>query len=132
MNYSELLEKLSAVMTYHNRGDDGTETGASINRDSRSSVISKDIPIHHLMPYEPSQEKVKGVQNRQTLDSLVKTIKSGNRHQIPPITVMKHPVLPGKYIILDGHHRMEGHLKAGSKTVRAEIVSDKNVKYDVD
>lgn len=127
-----IVEKLSSTMMYRDRGEGGVEIGNTINRDNRTNVVKKHIPLHKLMPYENSSEKIKGIKSRQTVDSLVNTIKSGKKHTIPPITVMKHPVMSGHYIVLDGHHRYEAHKKANSRLVSSEIVPDKNMKYDVD
>lgn len=125
----DLTEKLSANVVDFSHIDGG-EMGSSIRQDSHSLIKTKQLSMNDVVPFEPSSEKVKAPHSAQTFNSLVGAIKSGNRHTIPPIIVAEHPKLPSKFIVLDGHHRFEAHKKAGSKLIKAQIVSNKNLSFD--
>lgn len=121
-------EKLSAQVVDHS--DEGGEMGATINQSDHALIKTKHLAMKDIVPFEPSSEKIKSPSSSQTFNSLVSTIKSGNRHTIPAITVIEHPKLPGKYLIVDGHHRFSAHKKAGSALIKSNIVPNKNVSFE--
>lgn len=124
----DLTEKLSVDVVDFSH-EDGGEKGASIQQDSHSFVKTKHLSMKDVVPFEPSSEKIKAPSSSQTFHSLVKTIKSGNRSSVPPIVVAEHPKVPGKYVVVDGHHRYEAHKTAGSKLIKAQIVANKNLSF---
>ena len=55
-----------------------------------------------------------------------------NKKEIEPIIVRRKPSgrLRGKYQVMDGHHRLEAHLRMNLKHIPAVIIHPQNVKYD--
>ncbi len=59
------------------------------------------------------------------VDRMIDKLKSGKAKDIPPVTVKK---TDSGYQVIDGHHRLAAHQKAGTDTMRVRVVDPKNLK----
>lgn len=131
LSFKEYLsEKLSATLI-DNTDENGINTkGADMTGDNRSrvgSVKTANIPIHKLVPNE-GYDKMKSPNSQQNVKNLVNTIKSGNAHTIPKITVSEKDE-NGNHTIIDGHHRVVAAKQAGLKTIPVQILPQKNITH---
>ena len=58
---------------------------------------------------------------------MIRYIQSGKK--LPPIVVRKTGLLPGRYYIIDGHHRVDTYKKMGINKIDAKIVPKKDIKF---
>ena len=104
-----------------------TRTG----RKHREEKIHK-IPLNQLVPHEDVEKTHPSTASKESSDKIndiMKTIKSGKGHTLPPVKVVRHQT-GGGYTVVDGHHRLEAHRRLGLKHISANIVNPSRVKYD--
>ena len=87
-------------------------------RDDTTPVIP--INIKRVTTFEPPE---KAQANRLKVDRMVGALQAGK--ELPPIAVK--PTDTG-YQVVDGHHRLAAHQKAGSTTIPAKVVQPENIK----
>lgn len=84
------------------------------------------LAISDLKTHEPlsktSKQKAHPNTNRY-INDMAKSIKQG--YEIPPIVVRRTGTT---YQVIDGHHRLEAHKRAGVKHIDAHVVHDYHVK----
>jgi len=87
-------------------------------RDDTTPVIP--VNIKRVDTFEPPE---KAQANWTKVDRMVDALKAGK--ELPPIAVK--PTDTG-YQVVDGHHRLAAHQKAGSTTIPAKVVQPENIK----
>ena len=120
-------------------GDDEYETGADISYRGRPMEPPhrqdeiKKIPLNQTVRHEPevkTNKETASPESEKKIKGIMADIKK--KKEIDPITVRRKPSgsLRGKYQVMDGHHRLEAHLRMGLKHIPAVIIHPQNVKYD--
>lgn len=120
----------SAILLKNKRKQGAQVTARSANPMSRvhpSEIVHK-IPMHKLSLNEPGKfnSDTHSDESENHIQNLTHNIKRGN--EVDPITVMHKA---GKLHVVDGHHRIEAHLRAGKKHINAQVIgrNGQKVKY---
>jgi len=115
--------------------DNENEMGAVVDRQDRPMERPhpqdkvKKIPLNKMFRHEPEEKTALGTaepENERKVQGIMADIKK--KKDIDPILVRRQQ--GGKYQVMDGHHRVEAHLRMGLKHVPARVIDAKNVKYD--
>ena len=62
---------------------------------------------------------------------IVKAAKSKGINALPPVKAIPHPMLSGKYLVIDGNHRLASFKIGGIPKIKAAIVALEDVKLAV-
>lgn len=98
--------------------------GVDIKQEDGFKYNVKNISLIDILPNEKHKDDdyFSSVEMNQYLDKMSKDID-----KLSPIVLIKNPLDPSKYNILDGHHRFQLFKKLNKKTIPAMIVDEKIV-----
>jgi hypothetical protein len=98
--------------------------GVDIKQEDDLDEIVKNISLLDILPNEKHKDDdyFSSVEMKQYLDKMTKDIDN-----LDPIILIKNPLEPGKYNVLDGHHRFQLFKKLNKKTIPAMVVDEKIV-----
>ena len=115
--------------------DDTTEMGTIVDRRHRPmepkgrDEKTRNIPVNRMFRHEPEEKTSADTstpESEKTIQGIMSSIKK--KKKIEPILVRRQS--GGKYQVMDGHHRIEAHLRMGMKHVPARVIGGGDVKYD--
>lgn len=109
-------------------GADVSSYGRPMERPHPQDKIKK-IPLNKMFRHEPEEKTAPDTaepESEKAVRGIMSDIKK--KKDIEPILVRRQK--GGKYQVMDGHHRVEAHLRMGLKHVPARVIDAKNVKYD--
>ena len=127
--------RTKATLFNHDLENDVTDTGANVYYRGRPMEPEhpqdkvKKIPLNRMFRHEPEEKTHPDTatpEDEAKTQGIMSDIKKKN--EIEPILVRRQK--GGKYQVMDGHHRVEAHLRMGLKHVPARVIDAKNVKYD--
>jgi uncharacterized ParB-like nuclease family protein len=132
-----LDEAETTKVTMFNRDldNDEIETGATVSRYGRpmerehSQDKVKMIPLNRTIRHETPEKTARNTatpESEKAVQGIMSDIKK--KKDIEPILVRRKK--GGTYQIMDGHHRLEAHLRMGLRHIPARVIDAKNVKYD--
>jgi hypothetical protein len=136
--FKEFLDEAERTkVTLFNRdlGNDQSDMGAHVSSYGRPMEPEhpqdkvKKIPLNRMFRHEPEEKTAPDTatpESEKAIQGIMSDIKKKN--EIEPILVRRQK--GGKYQVMDGHHRVEAHLRMGLKHVPARVIDAKNVKYD--
>jgi uncharacterized ParB-like nuclease family protein len=128
-------ERTKVTMFNRELGNDETEMGATVDRQKRpmerehSQDKVKMIPLKRMFRHEPEEKTSRGEaspESEKNIQGIMADIK--NKKDIEPILVRRQD--GGKYQVMDGHHRVEAHLRMNRTHIPARVIDSKNIKYD--
>lgn len=128
-------ERTKVTLFNRDLGNDENEMGAEVSRHGRPMEPShpqdkvKKIPLNKMFRHEPEEKtnpETSTPESEKAIQGIMSDIKK--KKDIEPILVRRQR--GGKYQVMDGHHRVEAHLRMGLKHVPARVIDAKNVKYD--
>jgi len=61
------------------------------------------------------------------VSNMVKSAKEKGTASFPPIKAIKHPLLPSKYLVIDGNHRLGAFKIGGISDIKAIVVGEQDV-----
>jgi len=98
--------------------------GVDIKQEDDLDEVVKNISLLDILPNEKHKDDdyFSSVEMKQYLDKMTKDID-----KLDPIILIKNPLEPGKYNVLDGHHRFQLFKKLDKKTIPAMVVDEKIV-----
>ena len=98
--------------------------GVDIKQEDKLNEKVTNISLLDILPNEKHKDDdyFSSVEMKQYLDKMTKDIDKLN-----PIILIKNPIEPGKYNVLDGHHRFQLFKKLNKKTIPAMVVDEKIV-----
>lgn len=98
--------------------------GVDIKQEDDLDEVVKNISLLDILPNEKHKDDdyFSSVEMKQYLDKMTKDID-----KLDPIILIKNPLEPGKYNVLDGHHRFQLFKKLNKKTIPAMVVDEKIV-----
>lgn len=98
--------------------------GVDVTDENGFTSPVKEISLSDLLINEKYKDKkhFSSVEKKQQLEKMAKKID-----KLPPILVIKHPILKDKYSILDGHHRFQLFKTLKKDTIPAQVIDDKNI-----
>lgn len=128
-------ERTKVTLFNRDLDNDETESGANVSRygrpmepeHSQDKVVK--IPLNKMFRHEPEEKTHPDTatpESEKTIQSVMSDIKK--KKDIEPVLVRRQR--GGKYQLMDGHHRVEAHLRMGLKHVPARVIDAGNVKYD--
>lgn len=119
----------------HDVGDDEEDIGADVKRGKRPMEPPhrqdqiKKIRINQTVRHEPEEKTRKDMatpESEKNIQGIMSDIK--NKKQIEPILVRRQK--GGSYLVMDGHHRLEAHLRMRLRHIPARIIQPQNVKFN--
>jgi uncharacterized ParB-like nuclease family protein len=128
-------ERTKVTMFNRDLENDENEMGATVDRQKRpmepdhSQDKVKMIPLERMFRHEPEEKTHRNTaspESEKAVQGIMADIKKKN--DIEPILVRRQD--GGKYQVMDGHHRVEAHLRMNRTHIPARIINAKNVKYD--
>lgn len=135
LTFSEFIDLLEAQFTRRARvirQDHPTQQGAELTTHTmpmkaphREEKVHK-IPLHKVTLNEP--DKFDGSHSDESehhIQRVVKDIKA--KRSVEPVKVTRGH--GGTYHVIDGHHRVEAHLRTGQKHIHAQIVDSDRVRH---
>jgi ParB-like chromosome segregation protein Spo0J len=97
------------------------EVGATISEPMRTQEPVVNIPVKKISRLEPV-EKFKKPEHARNLKRIVQSMKKGRT--MPPISVRR---TSNGYQAVDGHHRLRAHEILNRRTIRARVISPRNI-----
>lgn len=93
--------------------------GVDIDDENGFDNPTQDINLTDLLVNEKFKDKkhFSSVEKKQQLEKMAKNID-----ELPPILVIKHPIIKGKYSILDGHHRFRLFKNLEKESIPAKVI----------
>lgn len=61
------------------------------------------------------------------VSNMVKSAKEKGTASFPPIKAIKHPLLPGKYLVIDGNHRLGAFKIGGMPDIKATVIGEGDI-----
>lgn len=68
----------------------------------------------------------KGPMNTYVSKMIAHAREKGTK-SLPPVMAIKHPILPGKYLVIDGNHRLAAFKIGGMPDINAVVVADQDI-----
>ena len=128
-------ERTKVTMFNHELDNDEIEMGATVDRQKRpmerehSQDKVKMIPLKRMFRHETEEKTHPDTatpESEKAVQGIMADIKK--KKDIEPILVRRQK--GGKYQVMDGHHRVEAHLRMNRTHIPARVIDNKNVKYD--
>jgi hypothetical protein len=93
------------------------------NEDSGTGEI-KILKVSDCIGNEPDKDyHYFTTEKKDYIDSMIKSAKEKGIDSFPPIVALEHPLMNGKYLVIDGNHRL-GAFKIGDiPEIKAEIIN---------
>lgn len=86
------------------------------------------IAMTETIPLNPQNFEFRHEKERSKVKSLTKALEEGG--ELPPVLVTEKK--GGKYLVLDGHHRVQAAINAGKTEIEAYVVTWKDLKKVLD
>jgi hypothetical protein len=127
----QFLDERTKVTLFNHEADIGADVstyGSPMDRPHPQDKVKK-IPLNSLFRHEPEEKTAPDTATPES-EKIIQGIMSGikKKKDIKPILVRRQ--LGGKYQVMDGHHRVEAHLRMGLRHIPARVIDAKNIKYD--
>jgi hypothetical protein len=115
---------------------DDIEDNTIIYPDFQGSDIAENISgeikilkVNDCIGNEPNKDlNYFNTEKKSYVEKMIKVAKEKGIESFPPVVALNHPLLPGKYLILDGNHRL-GAFKIGNiPEIKAIILNNSDVK----
>jgi len=107
---------------------DPDDLGAYIDDDTGVEELPVvDLPVSRIEGFEPDS-KMDVPKHHRRMTRMVRTLQDRGPESLPPILVRRHPSSPGRWQIIDGHHRFHAHRLAGSRRIPARVVPDEDIE----
>ena len=92
----------------------------------------KIIKVNDCIGNEPNKDfNYFNTEKKDYVEKMIKSAKEQGIKSFPPIKALKHPLLPGKYIVVDGNHRL-GAFKIGNiPEIKASILSNEDISLAI-
>ncbi len=83
----------------------------------------KTLKVSDCIGNEPGKDfNYFNTERKSYVEKMIKSAEKKGIESFPPIVAIKHPSLPGKYLVLDGNHRL-GAFKIGNIPLRPAALS---------
>ena len=95
-----------------------------VEPDNNIEGIKKIIKVEDAIGNEPYKDyKYFTSEKKEDISNMIKSAQGNGWKSFPPVTAIEHPLLPEKYLVIDGNHRL-GAFKIGKiPYIKAEILS---------
>ena len=110
----EVEEKTQKVIIYPEF--QGVDNADNVNSGTVGNLNVNDCignePNKNFNYFKNGNDKDKGPM-KEYVGNMVKSVKEKGADSFPPVKAIKHPLLSGKYLVIDGNHRL-GAFKIGN------------------
>lgn len=76
--------------------------------------------------FKNGSDPEKGPMN-EYVGGIVKAVREKGPNAMPPVKSMRHPLLPGKYLVIDGNHRLGAFKVAGFPEIKAIVLGENDI-----
>jgi len=98
----------------------------SDNADNVNDGIKENLNVKDCLGNEPDKDfNYFKNEKKDYITNIVKTVKEKGINALPPIKAIKHPILSGKYLVVDGNHRLASY-KIGNLPQISTIILNEN------
>jgi hypothetical protein len=100
--------------------------GSDIAENPKGEV--KVLKVSDSIGNEPGKDfNYFNTEKKSYIERMIKSVKEKGIESFSPVVALKHPLLPGKYLVVDGNHRL-GAFKIGNiPEIKAIILNDNDV-----
>jgi hypothetical protein len=100
--------------------------GSDIAENPKGEV--KVLKVSDSIGNEPGKDfNYFNTEKKSYIEKMIKSVEEKGIESFSPVVALKHPLLPGKYLVVDGNHRL-GAFKIGNiPEIKAIILNDSNV-----
>jgi hypothetical protein len=100
--------------------------GSDIAENPKGEV--KVLKVSDSIGNEPGKDfNYFNTEKKSYIERMIKSVKEKGTESFSPVVALKHPLLPGKYLVVDGNHRL-GAFKIGNiPEIKAIILNDSDV-----
>ena len=90
--------------------------------------IEKEINVKDAIGNEPNKNlNYFQTEKKDYVENMIKSAQNNGWKNFPPIIAIKHPLLPGKFLVIDGNHRLGAFKIGGIPKIKAIIVNDNDI-----
>jgi hypothetical protein len=88
----------------------------------------KTLKVSDCIGNEPGKDfNYFNTERKSYVEKMIKSAEKKGIESFPPIVAIKHPSLPGKYLVLDGNHRLGAFKIGGIPEIKAIILSENDI-----
>jgi hypothetical protein len=100
--------------------------GSDIAENPKGEV--KVLKVSDSIGNEPGKDfNYFNTEKKSYIERMIKSVKEKGIESFSPVVALKHPLLPGKYLVVDGNHRL-GAFKIGNiPEIKAIILNDSDI-----
>lgn len=123
--------KLSKVGLEENKSYDKTIIypnfqGSDVAENIRGEL--KTLKVSDCIGNEPGKDfDYFNTEKKSYIDKMIKSVQKKGIESLPPIVALKHPLLSGKYSVVDGNHRLGAFKIGGIPEIKATILNDSDI-----
>jgi hypothetical protein len=88
----------------------------------------KTLKVSDCIGNEPGKDfNYFNTERKSYVEKMIKSAEEKGIESFPPIVAIKHPSLPGKYLVLDGNHRLGAFKIGGIPEIKAMILNEDDI-----
>jgi hypothetical protein len=88
----------------------------------------KEINVKDAIGNEPNKNlNYFQTEKKDYVENMIKSAQNNGWKNFPPVIAINHPLLPGKFLIIDGNHRLGAFKIGGIPKIKAIIVNDNDI-----
>ena len=88
----------------------------------------KTLKVSDCIGNEPGKDfNYFNTERKSYVEKMIKSAEKKGIELFPPIVALKHPSLPGKYLVLDGNHRLGAFKIGGIPEIKAMVLSEDDI-----
>jgi len=96
--------------------------------DNKSGVV-KTLKVKDCIGNEPNKDyKYFTTDKKDYVKGIIDSVNKNGIDVLPPVKAIKHPLLVGKYLVIDGNHRLGAYVIGKIPEIKAEVLNEDDIE----